>query len=75
MDGDDIEEWISRRACDDGFDPVAHGWTRDDHDEERGPPLQNDELEVAHSSRYFGGLRCQTTTGSKFGNRSAQQLA
>lgn len=34
----------------DGFDPVAHGWTCDDHGEECGPPLQDNELEAAHSS-------------------------
>jgi hypothetical protein len=44
----DIDEWISR-ACDDDFDPAAHGWI-DENCESRGPPLQDSELTEAHNS-------------------------
>jgi hypothetical protein len=47
MEPDDIEKWLDA-ACDDGFDPAAHGWVEDEDDAPTGPALQDNELRAAH---------------------------
>ena len=47
MEPGDIEKWLDA-ACDDGFDPAAHGWLEDDSP--AGPALRDDELRAAHST-------------------------
>jgi hypothetical protein len=48
MEPGDIEKWLDA-ACDDGFDPAAHGWL-DEDDSPAGPALRDDELRAAHST-------------------------
>ena len=48
MEPDAIEKWLDA-ACDDGFDPAAHGWL-DEDDSPAGPALRDDELRAAHST-------------------------
>lgn len=48
MQDKSIENWISA-ACEDGFDPAAHGWLSDDH-EPVDLPLQDSVLRDVHAS-------------------------
>ena len=48
MKPDTIEKWLDA-ACEDGFDPAAHGWLDEDNSP-AGPALQDDELRAAHST-------------------------
>jgi hypothetical protein len=50
MSGDeDMDKWIDA-ACDDGWDPAAHGWGPSEFDDlETGPPLSGDELKTARA--------------------------
>jgi len=49
MEPCDIEKWLEV-ACNDGFDPAAHGWVEDEDDKPAGPALRDDELSAAHST-------------------------